>query len=107
MMAQVWGNIARTHDFTISIASFETRAKPHWRRMLRQQHFGRLEHTLLDTERAEADAWINERFLWIIHADHKPTLRWVLDTAEAAVIRDGARVLQIDPWNKLESARPD
>jgi twinkle protein len=32
-------------------------------------------------------------------------LEWLLETAEVAVVRHGARVLVLDPWNRLESAR--
>ena len=32
--------------------------------------------------------------------------KWLLDTAETAVIRHGAEILQIDPWNRLESTKP-
>lgn len=106
MMLQVLANIARGADVTAAVASFETRAKPHHRRALRSHYHGRLEHDLTDAERAEADAWNEEHFLWLVHAEHRPSLKWVLDTAEAAVIRHGARILQIDPWNKLESDRP-
>ena len=53
-----------------------------------------------------ADEWINAHYLWISHSEQRPTLEWLLDMGETAVIRHGAKVLQIDPWNRLESTRP-
>lgn len=106
LQMQVWCDLAEQHDLVVAVASFETRAKPHHRRAVRQFR-GRVPERLLSAaECAAADAWNDEHFLWLQHPGHRPTLQWVLDTAEAAVVRHGARVLQIDPWNKLESAKP-
>jgi len=38
-------------------------------------------------------------------AQQTPTLEWILEMAEVAVVRDGVQVLQIDPWNRLERQR--
>jgi twinkle protein len=59
---------------------------------------------------AEADEWIERNFVFI---DVDPTgkddeeydLDWVLDRATDAVLRDGVRVLVIDPWNEIEHAK--
>ena len=32
-------------------------------------------------------------------------LQWLLMNAEVAVRRNGAKILQIDPWNRLEASR--
>jgi twinkle protein len=50
-----------------------------------------------------ADAWIEERYLFLVHHDGRPTLEWFLEKAEAAVVRYGARIIQLDPWNRLEA----
>src|SRR5829696_10202203 len=72
-----------------AVASFETRAKPHHRRTLRQLHAGRLERDMTDAELRAADAWIDDHILWILHPEQRPTLEWFLDTAEVAVARHG------------------
>lgn len=109
LFAQIWFNVVRAYEVGACIATFETRAKPHWRRMLRTLYCGRLECDLTAEEIARADRWIEERFTWMeFGRDPKspaPTLDQVLELAEVAVIRHGARIVQIDPWNRLYSAK--
>jgi twinkle protein len=64
-----------------------------------------MELDLSEPEKAQADAWINDHYLFLHHAEQRPTLEWVLECAETAVVRHGARILQIDPWNRLEAMR--
>jgi hypothetical protein len=52
-----------------------------------------------------ADAWINERYFFLVHEANRPTLEWFLEIAEVAIIRHGVRIVQIDPWNRLEASR--
>lgn len=106
LWGQIWQQVASRYDLVVAAASFETRAKPHKRRQLRTLLSGKLEVEMTDAERKVADAWINAHYLWLEHPDQRPTLGWFLDTAEAAVARHGARVLQLDPWNRLEHNRP-
>ncbi len=103
---QVWFHVCRTYDVVACVASFETRPNPHQRRGLRSLHSGKLERDMTPDEMRKADEWINAHYLWISHPDQKPALDWLLDMAETAVIRHGAKVLQIDPWNRLESTKP-
>lgn len=105
LCAQIWFNVVKKYDVPIAVASFETRAKPHLRRQLRSLVHGRLERDLSDDERRSADAWINERYFFLQHPDGRPTLNWLLDLAEVAVVRHGARIVQLDPWNRLEAGR--
>jgi twinkle protein len=65
----------------------------------------KLERDATDLERAQADAWIQDRYFFLVHHAHRPTLEWFLDKAETAVIRYGCRIVQIDPWNRLEASR--
>ena len=107
LMAQIIFQMCRQYEIKAVMASFETRAKPHHRKNIRQFMYGRLNHDLSDEERANADRWNHEHFRWIIHPNRRPTLRFVLDMAEVAVVRENARIVQIDPWNRLDSDRPD
>ena len=75
------------------------------RRTLRTLHSGVLEYQMDDQQRRAADDWIGEHYLFLQHPDQRPSLEWFLDTAEVAVVRHGARIVQIDPWNRLEAAR--
>ena len=105
LWTQIWFKVAQQYGLTIAIASFETRAKPHICRMLRQHYIRKPEIAISDSERAQADAWIDQHYLFLIHPERRPDLTWTLDMASTAVKRHGARVLVVDPWNRLEAAR--
>ncbi|MHC2400259.1 twinkle protein [Bradyrhizobium barranii subsp. barranii] len=105
VFGQVWFQVVDYHDLVACIASFETRPKPHLRRQLRTLKGRKLESVMTDREIADADRWINEHYLFMAHPDRRPDLQWLLSQAEAAVHRHGVRVLQIDPWNRLEASR--
>jgi twinkle protein len=105
LLMQIWYQVCRDYGVAAAVASFETRAKPHHRRTLRQLHVEKLEKHMSDAEMTAADKWIADHFLWILHPEHRPSLDWLLDIAEAAVVRHGARIIQVDPWNRLEAAR--
>lgn len=105
LLGQIIFNIVRAECIPACIASFETRPKPHMRQQLRTLLVGKLERDMSDEEKNRADKWINERYLFVVHPEQRPTLEWFLDMAEVAVIRHGARIIQIDPWNRLEASR--
>lgn len=102
---QLWFQVVKQYGVPACMASFETRAKPHIRRQLRTLLTGKLETKMEDDDRRKADHWIDERYLFLVHPDQRPTLSWFLDMAEVAVIRHGARIIQLDPWNRLEGSR--
>lgn len=105
LMNQIFFNIIDKYGVPFCGASFETRPKPHIRRQIRTLWSGKLERDMDDSERSKADRWIDERYLFLVHPEQRPTLEWFLDMAEVAVIRHGARIVQIDPWNRLEGSR--
>ena len=105
MWQQIWFQVVQQYGVVACMASFETRAKPHIRRQIRTLTLGKLEQAMTETEKAQADAWIEDRYLFLSHPDQRPTLEWFLDMAEVAVIRHGARIIQLDPWNRLEASR--
>lgn len=102
---QIWFNVVDKHKVPMATAAFETRPKPHVRRQLRTLFINKLERDLSSEEISLADKWINERYLFMVHPEGRPTLKWFLDMAEVAVVRHGARIIQIDPWNRLEASR--
>lgn len=105
LWTQIWANIVRQYKISMCVASFETMPKPHMRRALRTLHSGSLEIAMTEQQIYLADKWIDEHYVWLKHPEQMPTLEWILDAAEVAVIRHGVRVLQIDPWNRLEHQR--
>jgi twinkle protein len=105
VMMQLWYQICRDYGVSAAIASFETGPKPHHRRNLRQFMFCRPQAQLGEKEIETADRWIDDHFFWLVPTK-KPSLKWALDLFEVAAVRHGAKVGQIDPWNKLEGDRP-
>lgn len=102
---QIWFQICRGYDVPVCMASFETRAKPHIRRQIRTLLCGKLERDMDENEKRKADAWINDRYLFLVHPENRASLDWFMDMAEIAVVRHGARIIQLDPWNRLEASR--
>lgn len=105
LWTQIWFNIVRSYCLPIAVASFETRAKPHIQRYIRTLLSGKLEKNMDEEEKRKADAFIEDRYLFMVHPEGRPSLKWFLDMAEVAVIRHGARIIQVDPWNRLEASR--
>lgn len=105
MFTEIWASILKQYGIMACVASFETRPKPHMRRQLRTFITDKLEREMSDAELRQADSWIEDHYLFLEHHEQRPTLEWLLDCAETAVIRHGAKVLQIDPWNRLEAMR--
>jgi twinkle protein len=102
---QIWFQVVRAYGVPACVASFETRAKPHLRRQLRTLLSGKLERDMSHEDQRKADAWIEDRYFFLAHEDNRPTLEWFLDMAEVAVVRHGARIIQLDPWNRLDASR--
>lgn len=101
------------HNWTVAVASFEQHPQSDHRRALRQWYCrsridnGAGQSLVTDEQIEEADAWIDEHFVFIVPSDDDFTnLAWVLDKCAAAVVRYGARMIVIDPWNELDHDRP-
>jgi twinkle protein len=98
-------NLFRRYQWRSAVFSPEMPVVPHLRDKLRR---------IVDDANADdanADQLIDEAFVFI---DADPTgesddgdfdLAWLIDKATDAVLRDGIRVLVIDPWNEVEHAR--
>lgn len=103
--------LCEQYGWTVAMASFEMQTVPQLRHKLRLTRTGTAAHEWSREFVGEADKWINEHFLFIDNDPHGDieedlTLEWILERARDAVIRDGIRVLVIDPWNEVEHARP-
>ncbi len=92
-------NLAERYGWTAAIFSPEMPTVPHLRDLLRRI-----------LRRDDADHWIEQHVVFIGadpigRHDDDFDLDWILDRATDAVLRDGIRVLVIDPWNEIEHAR--
>lgn len=95
------------HGWNTCFASFEQYPQLDHRRALRTWHSRSLEKHMSSKEISEADRWIDKHFSFIIpQEDVDADLGWLLDKMAAAVIRHGADICVIDPWNEMDHARP-
>lgn len=99
--------MAQRHGWSTVFASFEQMPQTDHRRALRSFWASKREAEMTDEQLAQADAWIDRHFSFIIpHEDEDITLEWVLQHLAAAVIRNNAKIGVIDPWNEMDHIRP-
>jgi twinkle protein len=93
----------------VAIGSFETMPKPILHATLRGHLCGQYSGHLSSDQIAAADAVLADRLRIIAQMpgsdDDDMTLDDVLDLAATAVMRDGVRVILLDPWNEIEHKR--
>lgn len=108
MMNQIIGHTLCNH-FPVCVASFETDVKPILRDGLRSTILGCAKHELARHPRlAEVDALLQSRLTIISQAvdeDMEMDLDKFLELARIAVVRHGAKMIVLDPWNEVEHKR--
>lgn len=98
--------IAQDNDLTIAWASFEQEPQRDHKRNLRSWFLGVPEYRAAADQIASADRWIDANHVFLVPSeDEDADLEWLLDKMEVAVVRFGARIVIIDPWNELEHSR--
>lgn len=103
---EVCFNAARDRRWHVTFASFEQRPQLEHRRSLRTLYAGKWVNRQSAQELALADAFIEAHFSFITPGpEDDPTLEWFLEAAKAAVLRHGARVVVLDPWNEISHVR--
>jgi len=96
--------LANQYGWTIGWASFEQHPQADHRRALRNWYLD-VPSTNADLI-AEADRWIDRHFSFIVPSDEElASLDWLLDAMATSVIRHGAKVLVVDPWNEIDHVR--
>ncbi len=94
---QLAAQVAIFHGWNVAIASLE----------------GRIAYTTNSLKavhrelfpKGNTDQWLNHHFQFILKDDEEADsfdIEWFLDKARVAVIRHGARMFIIDPWNEVE-----
>lgn len=100
--------LAKEKKWNIAFASFEQSPKADHLRNLRTLFHGRPAYLQSEGEHAQADAWIDERFTFIVPGvDDDVTLKWCLDRCRAAIVQHGCKLIVIDPWNEMDHDYPD
>ena len=103
-------NLAELHGWRSAIYSPEMPVVPQMRDKLRRIVARKGLQGIGDGELGNIDRWLDDVFVFIdgeqdSESDCELNLDWVLDKATDAIMRDGIKVLVIDPWNELEHAR--
>jgi twinkle protein len=95
-----------TEGVPVVIGSFETMVKPVLQRRLRGTILGCHEHDEQTKDRGRADPFISEnlRIISNLHANDETELsiEKIIELGIIAVMRDGVRLMVLDPWNEIE-----
>ena len=99
--------IVDKYDIRACIASFESPPQTDLKRDMRTWKYGKLEKYMTDEEKADADQWIDRRYMFIVPDDDDDvTLEWLIARMEAVVLRHNCSIIIIDPWNEMDHERP-
>ena len=108
LMNSIIGNALAAH-FPVCVASFETDVKPILRDGLRLAMLKCAKHEMAEHELLPAvDRIIRDRLVIInqtVDEDLEMDLVQFLDLCRIAVVRDGVKMIVLDPWNELEHKR--
>jgi twinkle protein len=93
----------------IALGSFETMPRPILERRFRACFYGCGEIGPKASSPGPADEMLAKRLSVIAHtardADTELDLDYIVELAKVAVLRDGIRLLVLDPWNEIEHKR--
>jgi twinkle protein len=93
----------------VALGSFETLPRPILERRMRACLYGVGEHGPKANGPGPADELLAKRLSVIAHTardeDTELDLEYIIELAKVAVLRDGVRLLVLDPWNEIEHKR--
>lgn len=95
-------------NIPVCIASFETDVKPILRDCLRMCLMQCGKHELASRDTSKADELIRENLRIItqlVDEDAEMSLENFLEYCRVSVVRDGVKLIVLDPWNELEHKR--
>jgi twinkle protein len=107
LMNAIIGHTMR-YSFPVCVASFETDVKPILRDGLRCAIMGCSQHDLKKMDTSDADTIIQKNLRIISQAvdeDDEMDIDAVLEFCRIAVVRDGCKMIVLDPWNEVEHKR--
>lgn len=107
-IGDISGRMVENYGWNIAMASFEQRPQIDHRRQLRTFYNRRRVIDQTAEEISGADRWIDEHFAFVVPSeDDDVTLDWVLDRMAVAVIRNGCKLIVVDPFNEMDHIRPN
>jgi len=96
-------HVAKEENIRVGLMSFETH--PHRTRdHLCRLHTGRPWADLTRAQRGEVEAWLDRHFR-IVHRtfdEGEHHLQWARSMVYTLAVRDGCKLIVLDPWNELE-----
>lgn len=94
---------------SMALGSFETMPRPILQRRMRASLYGVGEYSPEAMRSGPADELLTRRFGVISHSpqddDTELSIEYIIELAKIAVMRDGIRLLVLDPWNEIEHKR--
>jgi twinkle protein len=97
----------RNHGWHIALASFEQTPQLDLKRNLRAWYSDKPGWQQSPAERDAADSWINDNFSFIVPGDDdEVNMAWMAERIDAAILRNGAKLVIVDPWNEMELIHP-
>lgn len=108
LVQDIAARIAAKHAWRICLASFESQPQTDHKHWLRSWRLGTSAFLASPSELIDIDQWIDDHFVWVITDEEQDIcdLPWLLQMIDASVVRYGARLVIIDPWNELDHTRP-
>lgn len=95
--------MAKTYGWTIAMAMFESAPSGPFRRDVARYLMGKPWAELTKDDMARTDDFIEKHYVFLVpKLSDELTLDWLLEKAEAAIVRHGAVMLVVDPWNQLD-----
>lgn len=103
-------NMARLHGFSFGVFSAENWPITEHGKKLSEKFIGKPfakgpNPSITRRELDMATSWISKHFYFV--QPESPTIDSILSVMRQLVLRHGIRGMVIDPWNEIESSRPD
>jgi twinkle protein len=105
---QLVSQLAKLHGWHVAVASFEMRSSV----LVRSIKGAFLRKRIRDWTREDdrrGEQFVREMFTFVApslgESDDNSSMDWLMERMKVAVIRHGARVIVIDPWNEIEHDR--
>ena len=93
----------------MALGSFETMPRPILQRRMRAALYQTGEYTAKAQHAGMADEILSRQFGVIAHSptddETELSIEYIIELAKIAVLRDGIRLLVLDPWNEIEHKR--
>jgi len=101
--------MASTYGWGVCMASFEMMTKPYITNTLMTMFLGNPLWNVSPDERRRAADFLERRFIFVApnhtNAEVDHDIDWLLDKLQAAVIREGVKMILIDPFNEIEQRK--